>query len=267
MVLSNVMYHMSLAPRGMCLIFNNCNIEDGTERFNESDHDVRCMAALFLTFFFDCYEYIDKKADEMKELLSKAATSAAYEQAQCLVVIIISHSNQDAILGVDRQPLQLVNDVYAKFNNENCPALQGKPKLFFIQAFQENKDDSGAGTTTDDTEDFMPEPAETSECGKRMATWSDMYIAHAVIPGDITLRNENIGSGFLSTVFTVFSKNAAIMHLEELMEKVQDEMFRKSSHCGKSQTLSVEKYGWTKPLYFNPGTCVIFPESVPDLPE
>ncbi|KAL1481716.1 hypothetical protein MTO96_050388, partial [Rhipicephalus appendiculatus] len=46
----------------------------------------------------------------------------------------MSRGDKDTILGVDGEELNLVEDVYEQFNNENCPALQGKPKLFFIQA-------------------------------------------------------------------------------------------------------------------------------------
>ncbi|KAL1478815.1 hypothetical protein MTO96_052364 [Rhipicephalus appendiculatus] len=128
------MYPMSLVPRGMCIIINNCNFEDETDRRDGSEQDVRRMESLFKAFLFNCIVHTDKKAEEMRELLCEAAQCQEQEGAQCLVVILMSHGDQDTIQGVDGEALHLINDVYAQFNNENCPALQGKPKLFFIQA-------------------------------------------------------------------------------------------------------------------------------------
>ncbi|KAH7944014.1 hypothetical protein HPB52_014302 [Rhipicephalus sanguineus] len=206
---------MSRLPRGMCVIINNCNFEDVTERCDGSVHDVRPMEALFKTFLFDCIVHTDLKADEMKKLLSEAANSKEHEQAQCLVVVLISHGNQDTILG--------------------------KPKLFFIQACQKNESDSGGSTTVAETADTMAKPAEEPQFGKRIPSWSDMRNTYAVIPGYDALRDIEIALWFLSAIYTVFSQYAFIVHLDDLMQQVHEEVLRKSSHCGYSHTLSVDK--------------------------
>ncbi|KAL1478814.1 hypothetical protein MTO96_052363, partial [Rhipicephalus appendiculatus] len=251
------MYRMVLYPRGTCIIINNCNFDCYDEPRYGSELDVQNMEHLFNEFLFKCVVHKDKTADEMKELLSEVAQSQEQEGAECLVIILMSHGNQDTIEGVDNEELHLIDDVYAKFNNKNCPALQGKPKLFFIQACRGEEWDNGTNAKGHDASDTRPVPAEkpqlSSSIGQKpLITWSDMYIAYAAIPGYRSLRNREFGSWFLSAVYKVFSEHAATMHLDELMERVHDEVLQKSSDDGEKQTPSVETQGWTKELYFNP---------------
>ncbi|XP_037503703.1 caspase-2 [Rhipicephalus sanguineus] len=194
----------------------------------------------------------------MKKKLLEAAQSKEHEEADCLVVILMSHGNQGAILGTDIKEVHLVRDVYTLFNNEECPALQGKPKLFFIQACRGEKSDNGTAAIAHDTTDagkIGPELPQSSPSTKpeRVVTRSDMCIVYATIYGYEALKNSVIGSWFLSAVYEVFSEHAGTMHLEELMHHVQDKVMSRSSHDGGKQTCSVVLDGWRKHLYFNPG--------------
>ncbi|XP_037514147.1 caspase-7-like [Rhipicephalus sanguineus] len=250
-------YTMIHSPRGMCIIINNIDFGRYAERRDGSEHDVRRMKALFEKFHFNCIVRSDLSASQIKTLLSWAAQPKQQEGADCLVVILMSHGKKDMIDGIDGEQVHLVDDVFTLFNNEKCPALQGKPKLFFIQACRGTKDDSGTGTVVFDTADAGPIPAEVPQSSsarqERLATWSDMYIAYATIPGYKALKNSTIGSWFLADVFSVFSENAGIMHLETMMRHVQNKVLARSAHDGSKQTCSVELQGWTKKLYFNPG--------------
>lgn len=253
-------YSMVHSPRGMCIIINNCDFGGLAERREGSELDVLRMEALFEAFHFNCIVRQDLPASDMKALLSWAAQPKQQEGADCLVVILMSHGNRDTIDGSDGEHLHLVNDVYTLFNNENCEALQGKPKLFFIQACRGSKSDSGTNSRVYDTADAGPIPVNVPESPlsrqERTATWSDMYVAYATIPGYSALKNSAIGSWFLSAVYKVFSEHASTMHLEKLMRRVTDNVLRRSSHDGSKQTPSVESWGWTKKLYFNPGLFV-----------
>ena len=51
------------------------------------------------------------------------------------VCCVLSHGEENVVLGVDRKPLT-ISDITSAFNGEHCPALLGKPKVFFIQACQ-----------------------------------------------------------------------------------------------------------------------------------
>ncbi|KAL1433849.1 hypothetical protein MTO96_012188 [Rhipicephalus appendiculatus] len=126
----------------MCIIIN-CDFgsfADGSER------DVRCMEALFTACLFKCIVHTDKKAHEIEELLKDAAKSKEHKEADCLVVILMLYGEKEINKGEDKGEdkckgdalLDLLKNVYATFNNEKCPALKGKPKLFFIEACKES---------------------------------------------------------------------------------------------------------------------------------
>lgn len=249
-------YRMGLSPRGRCLIFNNVKFKYYKEPRFGSDHDKDRMEALFNAFLFKCDVYPDNEAHKMKELLAEAAQSEELASADCLVVIMMSHGDQNMIEGVDGDELHLVNDVYAQFNNDNCPALRGKPKLFFIQACRGDKRDTGPNTTCDKASD--PRPVTPEE--PHSSPLSDIYIAYASVPGYVSLRSRVTGSWFLSAVYEIFSKYACTEHLETLMKLVHAEVMTNSAGDGEKQTPSLDTQGWTKKLYFNPKKYV---ESLP----
>ncbi|KAH9377315.1 hypothetical protein HPB48_013069 [Haemaphysalis longicornis] len=257
-------YSMVHSPRGKCIIINNSEFGPFATRREGSELDVRRMEALFKAFHFDCIVRSNLRARDMKALLSWVAQEEQQRGADCLVVVLMSHGKRDMIDGIDGEQLHLVDDIYQLFNNDNCPALQGKPKLFFVQACRGAKHDGGTKATYDTTDaGKIPEGDAAldkqlfaQETRERLTSWSDMYFAYATIPNYVALKNEVIGTWFLSAVYTVFSEHACTMHLEKLMRKVHEAVMRRISHDGGKQTPSVELQGWTKKLYFNPGLYV-----------
>ncbi|KAH7955702.1 hypothetical protein HPB52_002900 [Rhipicephalus sanguineus] len=125
-------YPMVHSPRGICLIINNHDF--GDSKREGSEHDVRRMRYLFEALHFKCIVHWDLPESEMKKKVEEVAALKEHEVADCLVVILMSHGEQNMIYGVDRGKLHLENDIISLFDDENCPALRGKPKVFFIQA-------------------------------------------------------------------------------------------------------------------------------------
>ena len=54
-----------------------------------------------------------------------------HKDADCLVLVILSHGGESVIHGTDG-PL-LLAEVCGRFNGNLCPSLRGKPKIIFIQ--------------------------------------------------------------------------------------------------------------------------------------
>jgi hypothetical protein len=55
-----------------------------------------------------------------------------------LVVCILSHGNEDVVEGVDGKNIK-INELKYKFNSNDCPTLNGKPKIWIIEACQGKK--------------------------------------------------------------------------------------------------------------------------------
>ncbi|KAH6932601.1 hypothetical protein HPB50_008022 [Hyalomma asiaticum] len=247
-------YTMVRQPRGMCIIINN-NFDGSDYQRDGSEHDVRRMQALFKAFHFNCVVHRDLKASDMRKTLMEAAQSKDHDGAECLVVILMSHGELDMIYGEDWQLLHL-EDIYSLFGNKHCPALQGKPKVFFIQACRGDMRCKGTRTIGCQT-DAIPLPAGLPKSSpsreEHMTTCSDIYVAYATIRGYVAFTSKTFGSWFLLSVYKVFSEHAGTMHLDMLMQLVRRDVMVHSTYSGSKQTPTSVTYGWTRMLYFNPG--------------
>ncbi|KAK8774128.1 hypothetical protein V5799_011338 [Amblyomma americanum] len=251
-------YYMGHRPRGLCIIINNNNFQGGCEERRGSDLDVKRVNDLFRALHFKCVVHKDLSARSMKEELLRAAQPEHHQEADCLVVILMSHGRENEIFGSDGNIVHLHDDVYTLFNNENCPTLQGKPKIFFVQACRGMAYDTGTKGVVRDMQDGeqrrreCPNPPPPAR-EERVATWSDMYFVYSTIHKYISYRNNVIGLWLMWAVCSVFRENACEKHLEDLMHLVQDKVLNRSSHDGCKQTAEVKGIGWRKSLYFNPG--------------
>lgn len=75
------------------------------------------------------------KADEMKTTLLKVAINVDHSRYDCFVCCILSHGVLGSIYGVDGKTVE-IKDLTNFFKGASCKSLQGKPKIFFIQACQ-----------------------------------------------------------------------------------------------------------------------------------
>lgn len=252
-------YRMMRRPRGTCVIINNRDFHnDVLPQRKGSELDVQRMHMLFRELYFDCIVRLNQTKEEMISLLSHVA-SQQRRNADCLVVILMSHGGaMDIIYDVNADGVN-TEELIALFNNDNCPALQDKPKLFFIQACRGDKHDGGTSRVMD-TADAATLPADmasvklcASRRDERAPTVSDMFVAYPTIKGHVSLKNEVSGSWFLATVFRVFSEHAWNTHLDKMMRRVAEEVHKRVSHDGGRQTINNDARGWRKKLYFNPG--------------
>ena len=58
-----------------------------------------------------------------------------FSKYDCLVCVIVSHGSDGKIYGTDAEAVNL-EAITALFNCKRCPKLEGKPKIFLIEAFQ-----------------------------------------------------------------------------------------------------------------------------------
>jgi hypothetical protein len=68
-----------------------------------------------------------------KKIITDFSKLPEHEEAQCCIVCLMSHG-EEGFLTTKEGDKVLIDDIFALFNNINCPNLAGKPKLFFIQS-------------------------------------------------------------------------------------------------------------------------------------
>ncbi|XP_058283470.1 caspase-2 isoform X4 [Hylobates moloch] len=128
-------YRLQSRPRGLALVLSNVHFtgEKELEFRSGGDVDHNTLVTLFKLLGYDVHVLCDQTAQEMQEKLQNFAQLPAHRVTDSCIVALLSHGVEGAIYGVDGKLLQL-QEVFQLFDNANCPSLQNKPKMFFIQA-------------------------------------------------------------------------------------------------------------------------------------
>ena len=110
---------------------------------------------------------------------------------------------KDVIYGVDNRKAGM-EDFMSEFTARNCPTLENKPKLFFIQACRGQRSDprmnrlsaSIAGNIVEDSIQIMHSP--DADLGNGVSPReADFLLAFATVPGYKAWRSKQAGSWFI----------------------------------------------------------------------
>ncbi|KAM6200855.1 caspase-2 [Rhynchocyon petersi] len=128
-------YRMQAQTRGLALVLSNVHFtgEKDLEFRSGGEVDHSTLVTLFKLLGYSVHVLHDQTAQEMQEKLHDFAQLPAHRLTDSCVVALLSHGVEGAIYGVDGKLLQL-QEVFRLFDNANCPSLQNKPKMFFVQA-------------------------------------------------------------------------------------------------------------------------------------
>lgn len=72
-------------------------------------------------------------------LATRKKTKPSFKDYASLVVCFLGHGDQGVVTGVNNVGVPLNTIQYETFDDEHCPDLSGKPKVFIILACQGNK--------------------------------------------------------------------------------------------------------------------------------
>jgi len=188
-------YTMSRRPRGNCLIINNLKFHDRTNDREGAEFDERDLEKLFNELLFTVYVEKDLRCEEMRKVAAEFAAKD-HSQFDAFVFIVMSHGgDQDVIYGVDNRYIR-VEDLMIDFTAANCPALQNKPKLFFIQTCRGPSREWLSPTPGGAHSDAVLSPDSTlsrSVCPQE----ADFLLAFATAPGYVAWRDPQRGSRFI----------------------------------------------------------------------
>ncbi|XP_043105107.1 CASP8 and FADD-like apoptosis regulator [Puntigrus tetrazona] len=121
-------YSMQSDPRGLCLIIDCVGTEGD---------------ALEQTFKALRFHVITRRllgARDVRSALRDAARQRGHCRASVFVCCVISRSRRSDLLATDSHgPGLNLESVRRLFTSDSCPGLAGKPKLFFIQSYDESE--------------------------------------------------------------------------------------------------------------------------------
>lgn len=240
-------YKMDASPCGICLIINNVDFDPDCDLKDRrgSDIDSDKMEKRFKALNF---EVIAKRNLKFKHIRHEMASLAKRDHSayDCCVVIILSHGTEanhnrfpGAVHGVDGPavPVQLITNY---LNGQHCPSLQGKPKLFFIQACGGGEKDTGFEVSPDEMEpsfggiddqtDAIPMSSSSDslstsdelDARASLPTPSDILVSYSTFPGYVSWRDTQAGSWYVENLDRVLEENAATDDLVTMLMMVND---------------------------------------------
>ncbi|KAI8797383.1 caspase-3 isoform X2 [Biomphalaria glabrata] len=151
-------YNFDYPKRGLALIVNNENFSASKDFSNRlgSDYDAKSLTDTFSRLGFEVMLENNLTSKRMALLFPLVSKNYDHSNADCFVCVVLTHGDQawlereycktkeryDLLFGVDGNPIA-TKAVVEAFNDENCPNLKGKPRMFFFQACRGSKLDDG----------------------------------------------------------------------------------------------------------------------------
>ncbi|XP_019789420.2 caspase-2 isoform X1 [Tursiops truncatus] len=219
-------YRLQSRPRGLALVLSNVHFtgEKDLEFRSGGDVDHSTLVTLFKLLGYKVHVLLDQTAQEMQEKLRDFAQLPAHRVMDSCIVALLSHGMEGGVYGVDGMLLQL-QEVFRLFDNANCPSLQNKPKMFFIQACRGDETDRGVDQQDGKNHERSLE-CEESDASKeeglkmRLPTRSDMICGYACLRGTAAMRNTKRGSWYVEALTQVFCERACDKHVADMLVEV-----------------------------------------------
>lgn len=105
--------------------------------------DAKKLEETFKSFGYNVLSYKNLRADQITTLLTSRTlehlANTSLKSYASLVVCLLGHGDKGVLQGVDGVSVSLNTIQYDAFNDQACPYLKGKPKIFIVLAFQGNK--------------------------------------------------------------------------------------------------------------------------------
>lgn len=255
-------YEMNTQPRGYLLIINNENFLGTFEQRSGSSKDAIDLKELFWRLGFHCDIFSDLKIREMKSVLSRFAKIEDHKNLSCCALALMSHGDENNIFGIQGEKIP-VNELISYFNDQNCPNLKNKPKLFIIQTCRnnnpttndtrnENVSTKTVKSTTvmrlmslDLSSDSKPKNKESVNTNSR----ADMLIAYSTASGNVSYRSRVRGSIFIQSIIEVFNEKAHSTSVTDMLIEVNRKL-RERYPC--QEQIGVPEVALTKKWYLKP---------------
>ncbi|XP_055383291.1 caspase Dronc [Condylostylus longicornis] len=239
-------YQMVSKQRGVFFCVNIINFRYKNQyKRSGAEIDGQSLLHLFKELGYSLFYYEDLTAAEFFSLLKKLLDSDYVKNVDSFVMALMSHGEMvdkitDRVEFSDSSTVT-VNNILELFRNDTCATLAKKPKVFIFPFCRGAISDLG-------TKDV-----QTDSISYNVATFTDILICYATVPGYKTHRDPDSGSWYIQKLCQVFASHAFDTHIEDLLKLVGEAAGQIRTNDGKMQTASYSSYGFHKKLFFNPG--------------
>lgn len=261
------------------LIINNEHFRPSTNmgRRQGTGEDGRKLQQLFENLGCSCSVHADLTGSDMKTAVQRYAKND-HKDRDFAAICILTHGSQTPnskciVYGVDKGEVP-VDELVEYFYGTVSPSLVGKPKLFFIQACQGQKQGYPVikSPTCPITQRGLPvaEATDSSDArhvaaladGERAQTLpetADILVAYSTFPGYESYRDVNEGTYFIRHLVKVLQEQHHNTDLQSMMTEVKKKVAQEdiviATPSGSRKDVKQMVLTWTtltKDLYFAP---------------
>ena len=188
-------YPIQTSPSGYAMIIDNgdFNPESGFPPRKGSEKDVKNLADLFQFLGFKVFSKQNLRKKEIFKSIEEFKLLFKNADVDMCVFCIMSHGSNGNIVDINGSEIDVEEEIIKKFYNKECPALQGKPKLFLLQYCRGEEMDYG-------TEEFRNTVRSSANLlgaapgAPKIPNVTDILIANSTVPGFVSTRNTHHGS-------------------------------------------------------------------------
>lgn len=250
-------YPMTGAKRGFCLIVSNNDFSKAPQGFKErvgTKVDEKALEEVFDWLGFDIQIHQDRNGKEIRSLFEHLGRMD-HSMMDCLVCCVLSHGTEGGVYGVDGS-IVLIKDLMQPFNGEMCPTLFKKPKIFFIQACQGNKQQPSI--QSDGVEDQAGEICSDAKiASESLPCMADFLVGMATVPDYVSFRDRSNGTWYIQSLCQNLAKLVPRKRdLVSILTKVNDDVSRKTDNTQRKKQMPQPTFSLRKRVVFPiPGKC------------
>ncbi|XP_017275808.1 caspase-8 [Kryptolebias marmoratus] len=241
-------YSLTRTPRGSCVIFNNKHFRGKLQDRAGTEKDANALSTLFDRFGFRIETYHDLSADKLQRTLAALALRD-FSSDDALVICILSHGEKGCVFGSDERKVSL-QDLTSPFTSDRAPTLEGKPKVFFVQACQNDLQEDGQEDIQEDAQTPF-QCSSAAEQGSSFHVEADFLIGMATVQNSPSFRHRQEGSIYIQQLCKQLTKSAESPERDDILgvlTRVNKEVGK--GEYAKKKQMPEPRYTLTKKLAF-----------------
>ena len=206
-----------------CYIFNNRDYppnRHGLGVRSGSERDVKRLEKVCHDLRFKTEVFLDQTSSEARKIIRDISTRD-YTNTGGLIVFIMSHGNKGGSLAFTDGLLVYLNEFIEPFKSNKT--LQGKPKMFFVQACRgENFMSSHVQTDSAGVNDFQVEDIT-------IPVEADFLYAYSTIEGFYSFIDPESGTWYIQTLCDVIEKYKTTKDVSLILVEVNDKIAQRET--------------------------------------
>jgi len=199
---TDLYYSLDRRRMGTAVIINNLDIEQTPTR-----NDVDSMGIVLKDIGFDVEVHCNLTSQGMNNLKRKLTEETRHRDANCFLMLIISHGTADNFL-LDKDGNKTWNIESLVTEVCDVQSLVGKPKLFFIEACRGKENNFS-------TQILTKSSAPPQQSGITLPSKQDVFVGFATVPGFVSFTSMK-GSPYLQALSSILAEHHTTTDLSDI---------------------------------------------------